>query len=127
MPEETKALFHKTFDTGIEHGTITVLLGKDAFEVTTIFTKLLSTIKLDTVINGFTFGKVIGGMRPIGTWTYNEYIVFIVIVMTIIKVVYRVKISILCYNGIVACIYSTNCFIKSSSYVNCVKAFINFN
>ena len=34
-PEETKALFPRTFDTGIEHGTITVLLDKDAFEVTT--------------------------------------------------------------------------------------------
>ena len=28
MPEETKALFDKTFDTGIQHGTITVLAGK---------------------------------------------------------------------------------------------------
>ena len=28
MPEETKALFEKTFDTGIEHGTVTVLLGR---------------------------------------------------------------------------------------------------
>lgn len=34
-PLETKAIFHRTFDTGIEHGTITVLLDKDAFEVTT--------------------------------------------------------------------------------------------
>ncbi len=34
-PQETKALFHRTFDTGIEHGTITVLIEKDAFEVTT--------------------------------------------------------------------------------------------
>ena len=34
-PFETKALFEKTFDTGIEHGTITVLLGKEGFEVTT--------------------------------------------------------------------------------------------
>ena len=34
-PIETKALFHRTFDTGIEHGTITVLIDKDAFEVTT--------------------------------------------------------------------------------------------
>lgn len=34
-PLETKALFPKTFDTGIEHGTITVLIDKDAFEVTT--------------------------------------------------------------------------------------------
>ena len=34
-PEQTKALFEKTFDTGIEHGTVTVLLDKDSFEVTT--------------------------------------------------------------------------------------------
>lgn len=34
-PLETKELFKRTFDTGIEHGTITVLLDKDAFEVTT--------------------------------------------------------------------------------------------
>ena len=34
-PMETKALFARTFDTGIEHGTITVLIDKDAFEVTT--------------------------------------------------------------------------------------------
>lgn len=34
-PEETKALFRRTFDTGIEHGTITVLLDKEGFEVTT--------------------------------------------------------------------------------------------
>lgn len=34
-PQETKELFERTFDTGIEHGTITVLLGKEGFEVTT--------------------------------------------------------------------------------------------
>ena len=35
MPEETKELFDKTFDTGIEHGTITVLLDGEGYEVTT--------------------------------------------------------------------------------------------
>lgn len=35
MPEETKALFSHTFDTGVEHGTVTVLLGQEGFEVTT--------------------------------------------------------------------------------------------
>ncbi len=35
MPEETKALFPHTFDTGIEHGTVTVLLDREGFEVTT--------------------------------------------------------------------------------------------
>ena len=34
-PLETKSLFKRTFDTGIEHGTITVLIDKEAFEVTT--------------------------------------------------------------------------------------------
>lgn len=34
-PEEIKKLFSRTVDTGIEHGTVTVLLGKDSFEVTT--------------------------------------------------------------------------------------------
>ncbi len=34
-PEETKRLFAKTFDTGIKHGTVTVLLEKEGFEVTT--------------------------------------------------------------------------------------------
>ena len=34
-PEETKALFDRTFDTGIEHGTVTVLLEGEGFEVTT--------------------------------------------------------------------------------------------
>lgn len=34
-PEEIKKMFRRTVDTGIEHGTVTVLLGKDSFEVTT--------------------------------------------------------------------------------------------
>ena len=34
-PEETKALFRRTVDTGIKHGTVTVLLGSEAYEVTT--------------------------------------------------------------------------------------------
>ncbi len=34
-PAEIKRLFSRTVDTGIEHGTVTVLLGKESFEVTT--------------------------------------------------------------------------------------------
>ena len=34
-PEQIKRLFRRTVDTGIKHGTVTVLLGKDSFEVTT--------------------------------------------------------------------------------------------
>ena len=34
-PEEVKKLFDRTIDTGIQHGTVTVMLGKEGFEVTT--------------------------------------------------------------------------------------------
>lgn len=34
-PEEVKEIFQRTVDTGIKHGTVTVLIGKKAFEVTT--------------------------------------------------------------------------------------------
>lgn len=34
-PMEVKALFPRTVDTGIQHGTVTVMLGREGFEVTT--------------------------------------------------------------------------------------------
>jgi len=34
-PEETKRLFYRTVDTGIKHGTVTVMLDQEGFEVTT--------------------------------------------------------------------------------------------
>lgn len=34
-PEEVKKFFKRTVDTGIAHGTVTVLMGREAFEVTT--------------------------------------------------------------------------------------------
>ncbi len=35
LPEQVKTLFHRTVDTGIQHGTVTIMLDKDGFEVTT--------------------------------------------------------------------------------------------
>lgn len=35
QPEEVKALFHRTIDTGIQHGTVTVRMSGESFEVTT--------------------------------------------------------------------------------------------
>ena len=34
-PQQVKALFRHTIDTGIQHGTVTVMLGREGFEVTT--------------------------------------------------------------------------------------------
>ncbi len=35
LPEQVKDLFRRTIDTGIEHGTVTVMMGKVGYEVTT--------------------------------------------------------------------------------------------
>ena len=35
LPKQVKALFRRTVDTGIQHGTVTVLLDREGFEVTT--------------------------------------------------------------------------------------------
>ncbi len=35
FPEQVKEIFHYTIDTGIEHGTVTVMLNREGFEVTT--------------------------------------------------------------------------------------------
>ena len=35
LPQDTKKLFKRTIDTGIEHGTVTVMMGKEGYEVTT--------------------------------------------------------------------------------------------
>ena len=34
-PEEVKRIFRRTIDTGIEHGTVTIMLGSEGYEVTT--------------------------------------------------------------------------------------------
>ena len=34
-PEQVKSLFHRTVDTGLQHGTVTVLMEKEGYEVTT--------------------------------------------------------------------------------------------
>lgn len=35
LPEQVKALFRRTVDTGIQHGTVTIMMGREGYEVTT--------------------------------------------------------------------------------------------
>ena len=39
LPEEVKQIFRKSIDTGIQHGTVTILVDEDRFEVTTFRTE----------------------------------------------------------------------------------------
>ena len=36
-PEQVKALFRRTIDTGIQHGTVTIMMDRTGYEVTTYF------------------------------------------------------------------------------------------
>lgn len=88
-PNETKALFPRTFDTGIEHGTITVLVEKESFEVTTyrvdgeyedsrhpkevVFTRSLreDLLRRDFTVNAMAYNEeeglvdIFGGMKDL--------------------------------------------------------------
>ena len=35
LPEQVKEIFNRTVDTGIKHGTVTVMIGKKGYEITT--------------------------------------------------------------------------------------------
>lgn len=90
-PEETKALFARTFDTGIEHGTITVLLDKQGFEVTTYridgeyedsrhpkevtFTRSLreDLLRRDFTMNAMAYNETEGLVDPFGGMSDLEH------------------------------------------------------
>lgn len=84
MPHQVKKIFHRTVDTGIEHGTVTVLLNKQAYEVTTFrvdgdyedhrhpkevsFTRSLKEdlLRRDFTINAMAFHPANGLIDPFG-------------------------------------------------------------
>ena len=63
---------------------------EDVFGIT-IMNKALEAIKIDTLINDFTFEKLLGSVVAFGSWTYNEYLMLILVIMFAIKLVYHVK------------------------------------
>ena len=63
----------------------------DVFKTTDIIEKALEAIKLDGVINAFTWGKLLGNVNPFGYWTYNDFVVLLLILGLIIKFAYHIK------------------------------------
>ena len=66
---------------------------EDLFKVTNFMTKAIEAIKLDGVVNGFTFDKLLGSVAAFGTWTYNDYMILLLVVILAIKFAYHVKFS----------------------------------
>jgi uncharacterized ion transporter superfamily protein YfcC len=66
---------------------------EDVFKATQFMTKAIEAIKLDGVISGFTFDKLFGSVAAFGSWTYNDYMILLLLVCLAIKFAYHVKFS----------------------------------
>lgn len=69
------------------------VLLEDVFNATDFMSKMLETIKVKDLIEGFTFSKLLGTVSAFGTWTYNDYFAFMLITALVIKFAYRIKFS----------------------------------
>jgi len=66
---------------------------EDVFKATNFMSKAIEAIKLNGVIDGFTFDKLLGSVAAFGTWTYNDYVILVTLVAIAIKYAYRIKFS----------------------------------
>ena len=66
---------------------------EDVFKATDFMSKAIEAIKLDGVITGFTFEKLLGAVAAFGSWTYNEYMILLLLVCLAIKYAYHIKFS----------------------------------
>ena len=67
------------------------ILLEDVFKATTIMTQAIEAIKVDGIVKGFTFDKLIGSAVAFGNWTYNDYMILLLVVCLAVKYAYRVK------------------------------------
>lgn len=66
---------------------------EDVFKATDFMNKALEAIKVDSLITDFTFDKLLGSVVAFGSWTYNEYLMLIMVAMLAIKFTYHIKMS----------------------------------
>ncbi len=63
---------------------------EDVFKATDIMSKFFEEIKVASVIDGFTFDKLLGSIVAFGSWSYNDYLVVIILACLVIKFVYHI-------------------------------------
>ena len=66
---------------------------EDVFNATDFMSKAIEAIKLDGIISGFTFDKLLGSVAAFGNWTYNDYMILLLLVCLAIKYSYHIKFS----------------------------------
>ena len=69
------------------------ILLEDVFKASQFMTKAIEAIKLDGIVNGFTFDKLLGSVTAFGSWTYNDYMILILLVCLAVKYAYHIKFS----------------------------------
>ena len=67
------------------------ILLEDVFNATKFMSQAIEAIKLDGIVSGFTFDKLLGSVVAFGSWTYNDYMILLLVVCLAIKYTYRVK------------------------------------
>ena len=66
---------------------------EDVFGATKFMSNALQTIKVDGFISWFTLEKILGAVVAFGSWTYNDYLMAIIVVCVAIKFIYHIKLS----------------------------------
>ena len=91
--KDQKLMSKRRMTVTIVFGVIALLkiLLEDVFNVTVFMSKAIEAIKLDGIVKGFTFDKLLGSVVAFGNWTYNDYMLLLLVVCLAIKYAYRVK------------------------------------
>lgn len=98
-PKKSEKLMSKTrFIVTIVFGVFAFLallkiMLEDVFNATKFMTSIIETIKLDGIVNGFTFGLLLGNIPSFGNWTYNDYFITMLLACLAIKFTYRIKLT----------------------------------
>ena len=66
---------------------------EDVFNATHFMSNAIEAIKLDGIVTGFTFDKLLGSVVAFGSWTYNDYMILLLVVCLAIKYAYHIKFS----------------------------------
>ena len=64
---------------------------EDVFKATDIMTKALDAIKVNSFFEGFTFDQLLGSIVAFGQFTYNDYMILLILAGIAIKFTYHIK------------------------------------
>ena len=64
---------------------------EDVFKATDFMSKAFELIKVDGILEAFTWEKLLGPVLAFGKWTYNDYLTMMFILLVVVKFAYHIK------------------------------------